>query len=143
MIDVKTKFVEVKAEKPFDWNKFLKNASRRKTPLSEEEHIQVSKRSQSWVTCACGNQCAIIPRWSYDDTNMPHWAELNSPKDKKLNTWGIQFFRAVDAQKWKKAKEILNKIEGRSIVLIRQIVLDSMKDSIKTLNAYGFKVVPK
>lgn len=74
--------------------------------------------SKEWVTCACGNQCVIIPR-----------NDSGSPVDRKLFDLGVRFHRSVVRRDKKSALKILNKIEERSAYLIKQI-----KDNERLLN---------
>jgi hypothetical protein len=112
----------------FDWNKFLKNAIRRKTPLDKKEWDKVESLARDWVTCACGNQCSVIPR-----------DEDNEPLDDTLRSLGIQFHRKIQDCNWKDAKEILKEIEHRSVEIIDEI----SKEYIQGLEELGYCVVSK
>lgn len=50
-------YAESRGEKPFDWNAFLKNES-----YTVDECKEADGLARHWVTCACGNQCDVIPR---------------------------------------------------------------------------------
>ena len=99
-------YAEKKGEKPFDWNKFLENPPE----WGWEEHLDACDLSCQWVTCACGNQCDIIPRYP-----------IGSPVDEELQYMGIDFDCEIKRAKWQKAKEILAKIEKRSAELIFEL----------------------
>jgi len=71
--------------------------------------------SSSWVTCACGNQCAIIPRHYFD----------GEPVDKILNNLGYDFNEVISERQPIKALNILAKIEIRSAELIKEISCES------------------
>lgn len=71
---------------------------------------KLAKLAQGWVTCACGNQCIIIPR-NYNGV----------PKDEELKRLGNQFSWAVTDRKRTKALVILGWIEERSQQLINEI----------------------
>jgi hypothetical protein len=109
----------------FDWNKFLKNAIRRKTPMDMEEHYKAIDRSKSWVTCACGNQCSIIPRDS-----------VGAPIDNDLADLGKQFFWDIKNENWTKAKNTLRQIEIKSI----QLIQEEANKSMQILSDLGYKV---
>lgn len=93
---------EVKNEKPVNWYEELN-----KENIDWEKLLNLS---HSWVTCACGNQCDIIPR-----------REDGAPKDIALKHLGYNFFYAVADKNKEKCLEILNRIEKRSSELINYI----------------------
>lgn len=98
-------YAESKGKKPFDWNEFLN-----KENITEEEWDNASKLAQEWVTCACGNQCDVIPR--NDD---------GDPKDWKLTSLGCLFFRFITLKRADDAKITLKAIEKRSAYLIDKL----------------------
>lgn len=69
--------------------------------------------SANWVTCACGNQCAVIPR--HID---------GRPWDTELDRLGVGFYFHVNMEEFDKALEILAKIEVRAAAVIAQIERD-------------------
>ena len=89
--------------KPFDWQKEIK--SRKRNGLGSTEKLRI--RSMSWVSCACGNQCAVIPR---DD--------IGRPLDEILLDLGGAFAGDVDLADWDEALSTLVKIERRSFYII-------------------------
>lgn len=97
-------FSETKNKKPFDWNAFLIQKE-----ITDKEWKKAKRLAQSWVTCACGNQCSIIPR----DNNY-------IPKDTKLALLGSSFYKKILNEDVKEAKKILKILETRSIILINQ-----------------------
>lgn len=66
--------------------------------------------AKSWVTCACGHQCAIIPR-----------QENGVPIDSELAELGSDFYEAISLRNTTQAIRILQQIEKRSTFLIQQI----------------------
>lgn len=99
-------YTEYRKKKPFDWNALLDKAI--KGELTEKEHDKACKLSASWVTCACGNQCSIIPR------------ERNGePLDGELYGLGLEFNQEVEEKRFNHAKKTLAKIEKRSAYLIK------------------------
>ena len=95
----------------FDWNKALNEAERLQSGcrLDQNEFDDLRSRSDDWVTCACGNQCAIIPR---QDTGQP--------RDVQLMLLGVSFAESVAIRDWAQAKLTLEQIEARSAVLIAE-----------------------
>lgn len=109
----------------FDWNKFLKNAIRRKTDIPSLNIEEIKNISRDWVTCACGNQCAAIPR------------DLDGePKDKELAKAGARFHSLICSQSWEEARNTLRAIERRS----KQLLTEIQKESVQNLRAMGYKV---
>lgn len=127
---MKTYMEEQKGES-FDWNKFLKNAIRRKTRIEQDVLDEVIARSQNWVTCACGNQCSVIPRFKDDD-----WEDEDSPVDDELRELGVEFFECIEREAWVSAKNVLKEIEARSAFLIHEIA----NKYIETLESLGYTV---
>lgn len=87
---------------PFDWNKALDNPD-----ITRKDWADMNCRASDWVTCAVGNQCAIIPRDS-----------VGEPLDEELNWLGISFMMAIKNRNVEEAKEVLGDIERRSAELI-------------------------
>ena len=94
-------YAEAKARPPFDWNAFLA------TEQSGTEWGIAANLASSWVTCACGNQCAALPRDSG-----------GQPKDMVLRRLGMKFMKAIDSAERDKARFVLAEIEARSAVLL-------------------------
>lgn len=99
----------------FDWNKFLEEATQRHP--NSDEHDRVTYLAESWMTCACGNQCAIIPRS----------AKNGSPNDAELCELGYQFYKSIQRGDWVEAKQYLKDIEARAI--------EVMQETLTALNA--------
>lgn len=110
-------YSEARKQAPFNWFEFLN----KKTYSSQELEAAV-ERAGSWVTCAVGNQCDIIPR-SY-----------SQPEDRILFSEGINFCRLLNNmyEYWDNKKDIeryrkeaiksLQKIEERSFFLITELL---------------------
>ena len=73
-------------------------------------HWKLLELSKDWVTCACGNQCDILPRYSH-----------GMPIDIDLSDLGMDFYYAVRDGEWKEAIQILQRIERRSWHLITSV----------------------
>jgi len=99
-------YAELRGKKFFDWNKFLDNPPKY---LSTEHHIACNL-AVDWVTCACGNQCDIIPRDG-----------IGLPDDRELQRLGISFHDSIKGADFIKAKETLANIEKRSSELIAKL----------------------
>jgi hypothetical protein len=101
------KYSEDKGKEAFDWKKAL-SAKR----ISDKKWDELVKKAGDWVTCACGNQCAIIPR--YED---------GEPKDQILSLLGglEGFFGAIRNRDKENAIDLLAMIEYRSEILIRRL----------------------
>ncbi|MGB5942084.1 MAG: hypothetical protein WBG71_04330 [Leeuwenhoekiella sp.] len=96
-------YTETEGESPFDWNVFLKKES-----ITEDEWNEASDLASNWITCACGNQCAVIER-----------DEEGTPKDELLMNLGLSFTTTIYFQRdQSKALRILDQIETRSAQLI-------------------------
>jgi hypothetical protein len=132
-------YAQKKKKKTFDWNGFLDKDFTRNKNFSKEtlnKLIEASRLSSKWVTCACGNQCAIIPR------NLE-----GQPKDYTLASLGMDFFSKINSMhsnyveayeqkgqtlsknlKYKikseqnSAKKILSQIENRSKQIVKEIL---------------------
>ena len=63
--------------------------------------------STSWVTCACGQLCKELLRYSD-----------NMPEDGILQTLGMIFSELIEKRDWKNARIILDDIEERTLFLI-------------------------
>jgi hypothetical protein len=95
--------------KPFiDWNE---RVNRKPETVTEEEWEQWAEDAGTWVTCACGNLCDLIPRDK--DTGMP--------LDKRLFNLGTDFFTVMCYKALDLARSILAQIEQRSAHLIAEI----------------------
>lgn len=64
---------------PFDWNKFL---NRKRFTAAALDHA--GKLAGAWVTCACGQQCASIPR-----------NDMGAPIDRSLRALGLEFVGCI------------------------------------------------
>ena len=98
-------YTESESEIPFDWNEFLNKETRTVT-----EWVYASALSKLWTTCACGNQCNVIPR-----------GMGGNPKDSLLSDLGILFCANIGYQEIEYAKDTLAKIEVRSAQLIEAL----------------------
>lgn len=110
-MDSNAAYCEALGQQRFDWNAYLSEAAL--INRSHPEYERACKLAASWVTCAIGNQCAIIPRGS-------SW-EPHCPKDKKLRVLGNRFFHLVRKNDLVGARETLEAIEERSAELIAEI----------------------
>lgn len=115
-------YAEAAGKKPFDWNAALRIL------YSEMTHDKIDEMAMfagNWVTCACGNQCEIIPRiWS-----------SAIPKDRLLAILGMRFYDCIHGMQMsfhvankanfnrfrRSAIVCLAKIEARSAEIIKEM----------------------
>ena len=74
-------YCEAQGRPPIDWNQRLDTAG---TATLTELYLWACEANQSWVTCACGNQCKDIPR-----------LHTGTPRDEELKELGFQFGDAL------------------------------------------------
>lgn len=98
-------YAEKEGQQPFNWYEAL---SKENITLKEWTHMGIL--SMYWVTCACGNQCDVIPR-----------GDGGSPMDTRLRILGVDFEKQVRMRNKNKALETLYQIEQRSAELIQEI----------------------
>lgn len=89
----------------FNWVKALKAKN-----ISDGDWIEMNSRAGEWVTCACGNQCNIIPRTVW-----------GVPYDSTLERLGLEFFHTIQEKNSTAALSVLEQIEIRSAQLIEEI----------------------
>ncbi len=101
-------YAQTRGDKSFDWNQFLS-----RDDISESEWSRANSRASSWVTCACGNQCSIIPR---ESNGMP-----KDPILSRLGGGDGGFYTAIKNQDVATARHLLHLIELRSAFLIQDV----------------------
>ena len=101
-------YCESKKEKAIDWNSIVEKLIN--NDFTENELTEWKSLSKDWVTCACGNQCEIIPR-----------GENGHPLDIFLWKYGNDFFYDIHNARYNNAKDLLFHIEQRSSFLINEI----------------------
>lgn len=96
-------YTEKRGLEKFDWREALTSQT--------INWLDLANRSKSWVACACGNLCDVIPR----DTE-------GAPVDKTLKALGGDqgFHYAIRMNDAEDALAILDLIEERSAYLIRK-----------------------
>lgn len=94
-LDPELRFVDSELDDGFDWHEMLTS------PQPDWKHMEIM--SASWVTCACGSQCQIIPRYPG-----------GMPCDYILATLGVIFDKAVMKRDAKRSLAVLGLIEKRS-----------------------------
>lgn len=102
------KFSETRGKKPFNWNKALNEKN-----IPYKKWKKMAKLSNKWITCACGNQCSIIPRCPIS----------GSPIDNDLHDLGVDFYFSICKRLKKRSISVLKKIEERSAQLIEQEII--------------------
>lgn len=102
-------FAKAKGKEPFNWFEFLQRATAGKVEKYSAAHNNACSLSISWVTCACGNQCAALPRTA-----------IGSPLDRGLCILGGYFATLIETCMWDRALRCLREIENRSHYLLTQ-----------------------
>ena len=97
-----TTYSETQGKQPFNWYEALNQ--------DKPDWKMLKKLAGKWVTCACGNQCDVIPRNEY-----------GMPKDVELRKVGGIFYTQIYCRNAEEALSILNKIEIRSSEIIDEI----------------------
>lgn len=108
-------YAETHGQTPFDWRLFLTRAIADK--ITHEEYQGALERARRWVACACGNQCAIIPR---EQTIINPHRMLHAPLDEELELLGRDFYQDMHAEDYDRALATLTGIEARSAILIAE-----------------------
>lgn len=101
-------YAEENEEEPFDWNQWLEDAMQGKHSFADWE--EANELAEDWVTCACGNQCKLIPRTS-----------AGEPLDDMLIRLGVQFSSHIRNLEYVKAKKTLAAIERRSAQILTKM----------------------
>lgn len=105
-------YAETRGAAPFNWTQWLTQQEeliKSGQPLSEPEWEKAIERAADWVTCACGNQCAVIPRGSD-----------GAPTDAVLTKLGGSegFYKVIQQRNPTAALHYLSLIERHSAYLI-------------------------
>jgi len=102
----------------FDWFAFLDQDIE---SISQDHLEEANSLADNWVTCACGQLCAALPR-----------DRGNCPEDEKLYELGMDFAykisEVLDTQSnivKNEAVEILKAIEARTTLLLEQMKINS------------------
>lgn len=116
----KTPYSITKKEEFIDWNSEIKKVRIRNLDKLED----LSYLSENWVTCACGNQCAAIPRIQ----SVPF---MGRPKDQHLAELGTIFaeimknlyFHAADCDSFqdKRVKREFKELKTKALFTIELI----------------------
>ncbi|WP_216726053.1 hypothetical protein [Hymenobacter siberiensis] len=119
--ETKITHAEAHGREPFDWNKFLAETH------DDDEWEAAVELSGQWTTCACGNQCDIIPRMTPEllDENSFIMKAIGEPMDSQLSQLGIDFHKAIGRKNVHWAKQVLAEIEDRSSELLFAILSSS------------------
>lgn len=98
-------YSETQGKAPINW---WDRIERLDTAQDEEIRVWIGDAS-SWITCACGNQCDIIPR------------KNGEPVDGYLMNLGMEFYLRIARKEKPIATTVLKQIEQRSTQLINEI----------------------
>ncbi len=107
-------YAEYNGKAPFNWVAFLN-----KKKYTEAELDEADRLASGWVTCACGNLCAALPRSSGGvpaDRDLQVLGDVFSTKISRLK----EAFHCGGVLQWpqRAALEVLAKIESRSEELL-------------------------
>jgi hypothetical protein len=108
-------YAETQGQSPHDWNAFL----------AQEEHTgeewRVARRlAENFVTCAVGNMCASIPRYTIPEAAM-YGAVVGEPIDRELAKLGYLFAKYLRVHSCDGARHTLAAIERRSAEILREM----------------------
>lgn len=104
--DLTLTYTEVKCEPPFDWNAFL---AQDPATITEKDWSYADDLAADWVSCACGNQCSVIPRDRFGE-----------PIDQRLAQLGVMFSSDIEYRAMADARQTLHQIEKRTAFLLTQ-----------------------
>tara|TARA_R110000822_G_scaffold161_2_gene727 strand:- start:706 stop:1032 length:327 start_codon:yes stop_codon:yes gene_type:complete len=91
--------------KNWDWYAFL-DASKH---IKKKYIIEACNLAGGWTTCACGQLCNVLPKDC-----------LSAPLDRDAHQLGVDFYNCIEINDWDEAKTTLDKIEKRTIFLLKQ-----------------------
>jgi hypothetical protein len=91
----------------FDWFEAL-NLCVKQEP-THLEYYRLYGRANDWPTCACGQLCKALPRYS----------ESKLPKDEILQEFGVSFTDAIEVGNWQLAISIMKQIGQRTAELLK------------------------
>ena len=119
------KYVESKNQSPVDWNAFLNKETYSLIEVSNAHYL-----AGSWVTCACGNQCEIIPR-----------SISGRPIDDKLAELGCDFCMQLFSmyQKIKRKYKLILVTESSCIEFKQEI--KEMKKTLTKIEKRSAKLI--
>lgn len=103
-------YAETKGAPVTDWWKELENPPR----FDSDRYYKLRALAREWVTCACGNLCAVIPRGK-----VYGWHD--APLDVDLRRLGLRFHDYVVSGNWPASRKTLAAIEARSAELLAEI----------------------
>ncbi len=115
-------FAEVNKEPIFDWNAAL---SKKNKHITRDFIYTMMTKSANWTTCACGNQCSIIPRYANGCPIDEKLSELGKNFNNKIHDINSLFKAGIKKRQSIRfsiakfiARRILRKIEKRSQEII-------------------------
>lgn len=117
-------YAETQGELPFDWLRWLQHV---RINIGKNKLEKILHLAANWPTCACGNQCSVIPRY-------PHYYDPKSvgpdaPLDDNLRDLGMAFYCYVKGMRYndyfernrKNALETFKQIEVRSTEILKDM----------------------
>ena len=116
-----------KGKPEVNWTQILKNLSRRKTELPEEEFERISHLAQDWKSCACGQLSELLERDEEKDGEIV---------DEELRGLGLAFYDCVDDQNWAEARYFLAEIKRIGGEMTKKLE----QNAFDTLRSLGYNV---
>jgi len=110
-------YAEQEGKKKFNWFRFL-NRKR----YTKKELEKASFDAGSWITCACGNLCDVLPRDMWGEPEDKKLAYLGAKFAEKVENFNNAYANNLDSFEYWREQSLntLNKIEKRSTILIKQ-----------------------
>lgn len=100
------RYTEMHGHKPFNWIHALESVRRHDGEMLQTLHY----RATQWPLCACGNQCAVIPR-----------EEGGRPLDQTLSCLGSEFPETVMDMCHALTVRQFERARGRALACVRAI----------------------
>jgi hypothetical protein len=114
-------FAVQQGKQPFNWNGFLAKATYEWANKHAYSMQIASDKAGRWVTCAVGNQCAVIPRL-YPLTG-------GEPEDNQLRELGVMFDNQITNMLSYLASRIPNMYEETRISAIQTLYQIEMRSA--------------
>lgn len=102
----------IKFDDSFNWLAVLKDLAAG-MPLDYADHDQLMFRAMNWPTCACGQLCQALPRYS----------SSKRPTDEETACLGVEFAQYIVERRWKGAITCFHEIEKRTDALLDDMPL--------------------
>lgn len=129
-INSKSAYSVKEGEKYFDWYAFLKQEV-----FTQDELDDAAGKASDWVTCACGNQCAILDRNEWGEPEDQKLAEIGTHFADSVENMAYAFGTLSELQEDLSEEEKISKGDQRSLDRLKGDFARAHKDAVNTLNA--------